>query len=282
MEHGLRTKHGKISGSIIKKIYDYERHHESKLLPKLTDVHFYFDTFEKMKVFLATQIISNSCATAIEKMLETDLFKNRKEAHATMEFCRLVNICFDLMNAKDINDPNTHKRGITCDNIDLLKDVLEYLKSIETLGKSKVYWIDGLIQTVNCIIGLYDERFSEVKRPILTRLVNQDPLENLFGQIRSQTINSQNPYLIDFLRILSRIISTKMDLNFKHGNCEQDVSTLVELIDLKAFKKEEKLPKSGLIKNAEVKFFGSSQSSFMGEDNVILYIIFINLIFIGT
>lgn len=78
---------------------------------------------------------------------------------------------------------------------------------------------------------------------ILTRLLNQDPLENAFGEIRKQTHNSTNPYLLDYLRILSRIVTTKYDLANENRNVEWDASHKLSLIDLNQFfkNKEKKL-----------------------------------------
>lgn len=239
MDHGLDTIDGRASGDYIKMVYDYERHHSTRMLNKLTDRHFNYNCFDKMRVGLAVQVMSESVALAIEKMLSIDFFENRTDALATMKFCRNMNILFDLLNSKDLNDANEYKRGISANNIIILKELSCYLETLSKPTKGKVFWIDGMRQTVNCIIGLYEEHYVERNYNLLTRHLNQDPLENLFGQIRSQVVNSQNPYMIDFLRILSRIITSKMNISLKNANCEYDFTSELTLIDLKMVKKEE-------------------------------------------
>lgn len=228
--HGLLTVNGKACGKIIKKVFDYEQRNESqKLLSKLTYTHFEFDTWDKMRVYLAVQIFSESCASAIETMLSIDFFDSKKEAESTMVFCRNMNILFDLLNSKHPNDSNVNKRGINPSSFQLLKDLKVYISTLEQCGGNKVFCITGLIQSVNAVIQLYEEHFQSSF--LLTRFLNQDPLENLFGLIRGQAINTNNPYLIDFLRILSRIITMKIDLKIEHSNCEWDSSTVISVVD---------------------------------------------------
>lgn len=236
MDNGLETMYGKASGHIIKRFYTHELDKPNRLLHKLTDTHFYYNCFDKMKVYLATQIISETCAKAVEKMLEDDgFFKPRdvKSAKATLIFCRNMNKLFDLLNAKDVKDRNPFKQGLSVSTIGHLTDLKVYVDSIKHTGSNTVYWLEGLKQTINAVIGLYDEYFRAIKAPLLTRLINQDPLENLFGLIRRMNTNSQNPYLLDFLRILSKIISTKMDWKLSNTNCEWDQSSILSFVDVK-------------------------------------------------
>lgn len=133
------------------------------------------------------------------------------------------NILFDLLNSKDHN--NVNKRGISTSSIKLLYDLKAYISSLEQCCGNKVFCITGLIQSVNAVIQLYEEHFQSSF--LWTRLLNQDPLENLFGLIRGQSTNTNNPYLIDFLRILPRIITTKINLKIQNTNCEWDASTKI-------------------------------------------------------
>lgn len=228
--------YGKACGKIIKRIYIHELDKPSRMLNKLTDTHFYYNTFDKMKVFLATQIISETCAKAIEQMLKDDGYFNSRDAiiaKATVFFCRNMNMLFDLLNAKDINDSNQFKQGISETTIHHLKALKPYVESLKHITSTTVFWLDGLKQTINAVIGLYNDYFRDLNASLLTRHMNQDPLENLFGQIRRMNTNSQNPYLLDFLRILSRILSSKIDWALTNTNCEWDQTSKLSLIDTK-------------------------------------------------
>lgn len=255
LEYGLQTVDGIACGSIIKKIYDSELQQSSRLLPKLTDTHFNYDTFQKMRVYLATQVLSNSCSSAIEQMLEKGFFSETDipKAKASALFCKKMNDLFDLMNAKTEKDENPLKRGISIHTINYLKEIKEYVHSFKQIKGNTVYCINGIKLTINAAIGYYEENCRRTGVVLLTRCLNQDPLENLFGEIRQQNHNSSNPYLLDFLRILSRIITTKFDMETRHRNVEWDQSCELSLIDLNQFKKGEKLIEDKNEKALEIK-----------------------------
>lgn len=242
MEHGIQTISGIACGTIIKKIYDSELQQSNRLLPNLTDTHFNYDTFQKMRVSLATQILSDSCSKAIEQMIEKGFFnlKDIPKAKATALLCKKMNDYFDLMNAKNEEDGNPLKRGISQHTIDYLKEIKEYVASFKQIKGGKVYWIDGMKLTINAVIDYYEENCRVSGSILLTRLLNQDPLENLFGEIRKQTHNSTNPYLLDFLRIMSRIITTKFDMEASYRNVKWDQSLELSVLDLNQFVKDEK------------------------------------------
>lgn len=241
MEHGLGTSCGNVSGSILRKIYINEHQESNRLLPKLTEIHFTYDTFQKMRVYLATQILSNSCAKAIEEMLQKNFFTEKEipTAKATAVFCKKMNDLFDIMNSKNINDKNRFKRGVSVNVIEEVKNLKEYIYSFHQIKGGTVYCLDGLKTTINAIINYFDENVHQPQLVLLTRLLNQDPLENTFGEIRKQTHNSTNPYLLDFLRILSRMITTKFDMAAQYRNVEWDQSYELSLIDLQQFVKNE-------------------------------------------
>lgn len=241
LEHGVNTPDGIAHLEIIKKIYESEIKQADRLLPKLTDLHFNHDTFYKMKVYPAVQLLSESSATATEIMVEKGFFRGSdiKKARATAKFCRNFNDLFDLMNAKNPNDVNEYKRGISKQNINKLKELKNYVDSIEQIQERKVFWIDGLRLTLNAVIGYCEENLKDTESILLTRFLNQDPLENLFGEIRKENANSQNPYLLDFLRILARIITTKIDLSSVERNCEWDQTSQLTLVNLSKVKENE-------------------------------------------
>lgn len=245
MDHGLETLHGNVSGAILRKIYMNEYKKPNRLLPKLTEIHFNYDTFQKMRVYLATQILSNSCAKAIQEMLKKDFFTKQQipVAEATAIFCKNMNDFFDLMNSKDLNDKNLLKRGLSNNTIDKLRSLKEYIYSFNQNKGSTVFCLNGMKLTINSVINYFEENSHDKQIVILTRLLNQDPLENAFGEIRKQTHNSTNPYLLDYLRILSRIVTTKYDLANENRNVEWDASHKLSLIDLNQFfkNKEKKL-----------------------------------------
>lgn len=231
----METIDGNISGELLKKVYFADKNTATKLFSKLKDNHFEYDTFEKMRVCLAVQILSESVAKGLEHAVKSKFFKKESEnkvAHSTIIFVRKMNILFDIMNAKSIEDCNENKRGISKRNIDYLSELYKYITTIKQINGSTVYWIEGLKQTVNGTIGLFYQCHNQSSDfVLLTRLFNQDPLENLFGQVRARGKNNRNPYLLDFLRTISRIITSNILMTPKNTNCELDESSTVKVLE---------------------------------------------------
>lgn len=240
MDHSMESLDGKVSGEIIRKCYNKDKMTTTKTFPKLTDAHLYYDTFQKMRVNLAVQLLSESVASGLESMTSVGVLKqDDKVVKATIGFVRNFNVLFDLLNASSVDDPNPNKQGLSSKNIHRLEGLLIYVASLKKLDSGTVYWIDGLIQTINGIIGIFHQINSNDKEFILfTRYFNQDPLENLFGLIRAHGGNNRNPYLIDFLRIISRIMTSKLLLNPQNTNCAIEDTSAITVLDLQKYENE--------------------------------------------
>ena len=98
-------------------------------LPKLTLDHIVLTSYSKMKVKLATQVLSKSVAIALEE-------SGDEEVLGTAKFCRMMNDYFDCTNVRSTTE-YVHKRNdlikaySSCDDPRLawLKDVfLQYLE----------------------------------------------------------------------------------------------------------------------------------------------------------
>lgn len=233
----MSTADGNVSGKCIYKIYHSEENQGSAIFDKITDKHLYYDTFDKMRVSLAVQIISFSVAQGIEKMLDSDIFdddEEKLEAKNAVVVLKNMNDLFDILNAKVCTDENPLKRGVSSQNIDALIEFSYYVSCIESLGASKVFWITGLQQTVNAVIQLYEMKVViDADFVIFTRRLNQDALENLFGLIRAHGGNNRNPSLLEFLRTLSKIMTSSLNINFGDSNCLREADSKIQLLDLK-------------------------------------------------
>lgn len=238
MEKGLSTADGNVSGKCIFKIYHSEENQGSAIFEKITDKHLYYDTFDKMRVSLAVQIISNSVAQGIEKVLDSGIFDDedeKQEAKNSIVFLKNMNDLFDILNAKLLTDENPLKRGVSSQNIEALIEFSYYVSCIESLGASRVFWITGLQQTVNAVIQLVEKKIvTDAGFVLFTRRLNQDALENLFGLIRAHGGNNRNPSLLEFLRTLSKIMTSSLDINFGDSNCLREADTKIQLLDIKS------------------------------------------------
>lgn len=233
LEYRMESCDGKINGSIVKDAYVADKKASTRLFTKLTDDHFFYDTFQKMRVNLAVQVLSESVAVGLQKMVENGFFKNNiAVTNNTVSYVKQMNVLFDLLNGNNVNDPNQNKRGISSNNIDQLKKLYVYVLSLKKTDDGKVFWISGLCQTVRAIIDFFDENQQEHDFVLYTKHLNQDPIENLFGLVRARGGNNRNPLLIDFLRIVSQIMTSKLLISCKETNCEPNPSSDVTILDL--------------------------------------------------
>lgn len=237
LEKQMTTSDGVVSGVPVKKIF--ESQDGRKIFPKLSYRHLNYDTFDKMRVFLTVQILSKSVANGVQSMIESGFFETedeQTEAQNASSFLYKMNDLFDLLNGKSSDDPNPLKRGISSKNIELLREFFDFTMSITYHGK-KVYWINGLQQTVNGIILFFEERHKTNENfSLMTRRLNQDALENMFGLIRANGGNNRNPTLLDFLRIVSKLLTTSLNVSFENSNCEIDECSNINVISLDTVK----------------------------------------------
>jgi hypothetical protein len=61
----------KLSMEPIKRIHEYDKNLATKMMPKITDAHIYPNSFEKMSVNRATQLLSHAASSAIKTAEKT-------------------------------------------------------------------------------------------------------------------------------------------------------------------------------------------------------------------
>lgn len=96
------------SWKFIETFYNNDKKQQYRCAPKLTDAYIYPNNFQKMKVKLATQVISRTVAIGLQTHNMT-LGVLPAEAQATLEVVEKFDKLFDLLNAVDFNHPNPYK-----------------------------------------------------------------------------------------------------------------------------------------------------------------------------
>lgn len=157
-----------------------------KRCPKLTQSHIAPNTFEKMKVSFATQVLSKSVAAALKDLTNQKIINDQN--NATFNFILNMNNLFDILNirsdgkfAKDFNlKGNSYKN---------LKDLQKYMLFIAENNSKQMYCLFGFCQVIEAMFGLMEEISGDPElqdENLLTARLNQDPIENLFAQVRSR------------------------------------------------------------------------------------------------
>jgi len=127
-----------VGNSYIK--WDYivklnEKQYEEKLhcACKIKNWHIFFQN-EKMKVFLAAQVLSTSSSASLN-YLENEINDiNFKGASATAKFCKIFNDIFDLLNSKNKYCKTPGRNGVAEKDLSKLKQkIYKYINYIEKL-----------------------------------------------------------------------------------------------------------------------------------------------------
>lgn len=166
---------------------------------RLTEKHFPQEGLKRQKVSLATQMFSNSVAAGIRRLEQLSLNKPDlypampKDTQNTATFAKQINDWFDIMNthAKKTDSRDTKKGYGLEEAIEEQNRILNMTKNTilgaRAIGKKALLPCQkGLIQSINALQMMYKElKEKEGITYLLTRRLNQDPLECLFGYLRS-------------------------------------------------------------------------------------------------
>ncbi|KAF0757291.1 THAP-type domain-containing protein [Aphis craccivora] len=160
----------------------------NRCAPKLTDAHIYPGPFQKMKVQFALQVFSATVAAGMRTCIKCNTLPIAAET--TVNFIYNMDKIFDILNSKpkaggkEFNLPFKNKTK-TVNGITTNVDVTQRMK-----------FINGWKITIKSLLQLWDD----IQKPqyfLCTYRLNQDCLENLFGNFRNQNGNNFNPIELD-------------------------------------------------------------------------------------
>ena len=235
LKNDLKCPDGLVSWSILVELFKLERNAVTKSCPKLKYKHIYPNNFDKMRVNYATQIFSRSVAAGLKTavQLKQILPPNEDTAISTYKFIEKFNNLFDCLNSKTKFDKNQYRCSLIAENqIDhYINYMIEYISGISIVHtenvtnkrrKTVVYCFKGLLQTLQVSKIILKENIGI--EYILTSRFNQDPIENLFAQIRAANGNNQNPSVYQFNHNIARLTTVKILTQFSDiSNCEADL-----------------------------------------------------------
>ena len=212
----------------------------TRLAPKLTEKHLDPNGFSKMRVKLAAQVLSHSVAAAIYTYVSLGALPS--QGIGTAELLARVDEIFDCCNSPSFYDKRIKRRLLTpsSPHVEVLRNGITFFQSIKVVNPSTGEDRTGLLKclkgwclTLSAILSLWQTLYSEgVASFIVTRQLNQDPLENFFGSIHQHGGNSDNPTPMQFKRAYRKLFHSNL-LTVISGNCEADNNeTLLHLSNL--------------------------------------------------
>ena len=190
----------------IKVVYERDKQQTLRCCAKLTQKHLNPNGFQKMKVKLATQGMSQTVASTLSTYVALGALP--PSAIGTAELKSNFGNIFDCLNSSSLSSPKIYKRAVTKDSPHhkFFTVMLKFIASIKVVDKqsgedvtNKLRCLRGLTMTLNGLQELWKDLHQHHSLDFLmTRRLNQNPLENFFGLIRQQGGNCDNPSPIQF------------------------------------------------------------------------------------
>jgi hypothetical protein len=197
-----------------------------------------------MKVKYATQILSHFVSATILTYVCLGALPSTGASPA--ELVANFNKIFDCLNNSTLNSPKQHRRPIRDKSVhhEFLSDMLSFIKVIDCATQQdhtkNLKCLNGLCLTITAVVSLWTMLHEEDSVDFLvTKQLNQDPLENFFGSIHQQGGNSNNPTVLQFTRAFRKLFYDHC-LVFSSGNCTEDLDAF--LLAESNFQKASKSP----------------------------------------
>ncbi|XP_011880898.1 PREDICTED: uncharacterized protein LOC105569228, partial [Vollenhovia emeryi] len=236
-----RLTRERASWDVLETAYQLDIHSNTlnRQLKKLTDEHIIRSKIKKMKVKLATQVFSATLSAFIEYNSRIKGFVNtnigplqipEEEGLATAKVLDFFNKLFDSINGLQLRS-DTPLRVAVKENSkhhSFWYDAIKFLENMRFIHKTtkKPMSVPSLKHWITTIKG-FQKLWATVNKAgmkyLKTRYINQDPLENFFGMIRSHNNRNINPtcanFESSFKTLLINNLTSKRTVG---GNCELD------------------------------------------------------------
>lgn len=234
-KHVFHFDDKKTSWSFVEYFYKEDKKQVYRLAPKLTDAHIHPSNFEKMLVKLAVQVLSRTVASGMHTY--KTLGSLPADASATIEIFEKLNNLFDILNSLKRNCSNEYNNVFegTETQISYLNEMFAFFSQVKVFTSggqnitSKCKFLKGWLVSITSIQKLWEKLASVGFKYLRIRLINQDCLENYFGNIRQQGGSCVNPTPIQFERA-HRILFCRNFLHSSAMNCCDDFSQLLTTI----------------------------------------------------
>lgn len=217
----------------IESLYQMDSKNSIRCCPKLTNNHVHPNGFSKMKVKLATQVLSHTVSAAMLMAVSGGLLP--ASASGTAELLAQFDQIFDCLNSSSFHTPKEANQPITSTSkheqmMSKMKAFVQSIKVVDPKSKkditSTLKCLKALEITLTSTMLLWKSIQGSVKF-LCTRRLNQDPLENFFGCIRQQGGNSDSPTPQQFSRAFRKLFFNSYLLPMGTGNCAADLDELL-------------------------------------------------------
>lgn len=219
----------KIEWKYVARLFDLQNNLKFRLGNKLTKLHINFKN-QIMKVYLATQLFSNSVADAIETCDKSFELPDFQHSAATVKFLRIMNDLFDIFNSVRMTDSG-FKQPLHRRNYEVIMSKLEeiriYVLNMKQFDNTPMYLsarntpVIGVLVLINSLKELYQE-YVEKKQLlsfIPTYKANQDNLEMFHSTMRSHSGYNSNPTCVQYANAFKKTLLHCQLSSKRTGNC---------------------------------------------------------------
>ena len=216
----------------IEAIYEKDSSLPIRSTPKLTEKHIHPNNFQKMKVKLATQVLSHTVAASL--CMHVSVGALPSTAMGTAEFIQKFDSVFDCVNSSTLHSTKKFKCALTDQTTHqkFMKEAISFIKELKVFNGAaevtgRIKCLKGWLITLNAILLIWEHlKTNHDFKFLLTRRLNTDPLENFFGTIRQQGGNSDNPTPAQFSSAFRKLFFSSF-LTSSAGNCDADFDNLL-------------------------------------------------------
>eukprot|EP00112_Aurelia_sp_Birch-Aquarium-sp1_P011589 Seg2434.2 transcript_id=Seg2434.2/GoldUCD/mRNA.D3Y31 product="Transposable element P transposase" protein_id=Seg2434.2/GoldUCD/D3Y31 len=154
------------------------------------------------------------------------------QAVGTANFLAKVDKIFDCCNSLSFKGSKICRRPFTATSPhkEVITEGIEFFKSVQAISHgteqsrtASIKCYKGWQISLKAILLVWEKLCEEDAASFLvTRQMNQDPLENFFGAIRQQGGNSGNPIPVQFKSAYKKLFPANV-LTVSSGNCGEDM-----------------------------------------------------------
>ena len=211
-----------VSWDHVVEFYHLDCKNSLRLAPKLTHKHINLPPFAKLKVKYATQVLSHTVASGISFIAK---IRDDPRAESTAEFIEKFDMLFNCFNSGHFHSKKkmSHAFSDNSGHVEFLNDCLEWFKNLKPKITKTLPCMYGWKSSIRSLLLLWEDlRSNHGFSFLFTDRLNQDCLENLFSQVRSNSSHIDRPTAAQFRIFFARVMVNQLFLHPKGTNCQED------------------------------------------------------------
>lgn len=235
-KYKLKTPAGLTNKSFLDCFYAQDKLRSFRLAPKLTNGHIFPNSFQKMKLEFATQVLSRTVATAIDSLITYAVFP--LSASPTVDFIDRMDKLFDILNSSLPGGSKEFNRLFdgSSDQIQFLNEMIEFFNKVKVLNNNgkcvtnSIIFIEGWILSIQSFLQIWNICKAKGLTSLNSRRFNLDCLEQFFAKIIIHGGNNKNLTCAQFSCAYKKLFSLYYFKRFDEADCIDDLDQALSFI----------------------------------------------------